>query len=540
MSAEAKHKVIIVGAGPGGLASSLLLAQSGIDVTIIEKEEMVGGRTHVWEKDGYKFDNGPTFFHFPEVIEEIFQAIGRDAHQDLGLIPIDPNYRLVFGAGGSIDATCDLDLMTERIREISGDENAEGFRRYIEDNRKKLSRSRVTLQTPWNSITNVFSRRALSAATVLRPWKSVASDLEQKFPDPRIRLAMSFQTKYLGMSPFHAPSLFTILSYLEYAHGVFHAEGGLGQISERMANIAREMGVEIRLGEKVEEMIFESEKSRTITGVRTSQGVYNADKVVVNADFATAMKGLVPDSKRKKWSNKKLDKKGYSCSTFMLYLGVDKLYADQPHHQIYAAEDYETNLDAIVNGDVPWQDPSIYVQNASVTDSTMAPDGHSTLYVLVPVPNMKHDIDWDSIKYEYRDAILKQMEKLGFKDVEKHIKSETIVTPKDWGERSIYRGAVFNLAHNIPQMLWMRPNNRFEEFDNVYIVGGGTHPGSGLPTIYESGRISSKLICADLGIVPDWNGVETWFPQMRLPKALRKKKRISGSQINAPPQGTPS
>ena len=131
MSADSQHKVIIVGAGPGGLATSLLLAQSGIDVTIIEKEEMVGGRTHVWEKDGYRFDNGPTFFHFPEVIEQIFQAIGRDAHHDLGLIPIDPNYRLVFGAGGSIDATCDLDLMTERIREISGDMNAEGFRRYI-------------------------------------------------------------------------------------------------------------------------------------------------------------------------------------------------------------------------------------------------------------------------------------------------------------------------------------------------------------------------------------------------------------------------
>ena len=447
---------------------------------------------------------------------------------------------MVFGAGGSIDATSDLDLMTERIRELSGDENAEGFRHYIEDNRKKLNRSRLTLQSPWNSFTNVFSRRALSAATVLRPWKSVASDLEQKFPDPRIRLAMSFQTKYLGMSPFHAPSLFTILSYLEYAHGVFHAEGGLGQISVRMADIAREMGVEIRLGEKVEEMLFESEKSRTITGVKTSQGTYLADKVVVNADFATAMKGLVPDSKRKKWSNKKLDKKGYSCSTFMLYLGVDKLYAEQPHHQIYAAEDYESNLDAIVNGDVPWEDPSVYVQNASVTDPTMAPEGHSTLYVLVPVPNMKHDIDWDSIKDDYRDVIISQMEKLGFKDVEKHIKSETIVTPKDWGERSIYRGAVFNLAHNIRQMLWMRPNNRFEEFDNVYIVGGGTHPGSGLPTIYESGRISSKLICADLGIVPDWNGVDTWFPSMRLPKSIRRNKRTTGSQINVPPQGTPS
>ncbi len=540
MSAENKHKVIIVGAGPGGLASSLLLAKSGIDVTIIEKEEMVGGRTHVWEKDGYRFDNGPTFFHFPEVIEEIFQAIGRDAHEDLKLIPVDPNYRLVFGAGGHIDATCDLELMTERIRELSGDKNAEGFKKYIKDNRKKLDRARDSLQSPWNSITNLFSRRAMSVATVLKPWRSVATDLQKSFPDPRVRLAMSFQTKYLGMSPFHAPSLFTILSYLEYAHGVYHAAGGLGEISERMANIAREMGVEIRLGEKVEEMIFENEKSKAIKGVRTSQGTYLADKVVVNADFATAMKGLVPDSRRKKWSNKKLDKKGYSCSTFMLYLGVDKLYAEQPHHQIYAAEDYEANLDAIVNGDVPWGDPSIYVQNACVTDPEMAPEGHSTLYVLVPVPNMKHDIEWDDIKHEYRDLILAQMEKLGFDNLEEHIVSETIVTPKDWGERSIYRGAVFNLAHTIPQMLWMRPNNRFEEFENVYIVGGGTHPGSGLPTIYESGRISSKLICADLGIVPDWNGVDTWFPSMRLPKSIRKKKKLSGAQINEPAHGTPS
>jgi len=521
MSDDAKPKVIIVGAGPGGLASALLLAKSGIDVTILEKENFVGGRTHVWEKDGFKFDNGPTFFHFPEIIEEIFQAIGRDAHKDLGLIPIDPNYRLVFGAGGYIDATCDLELMTERVRELSGEVNAKGFQKYIEDNRKKLNRAKSTLQTPWNSITNVFSKRAFSAATVLRPWRSVATDLQRIFPDPRIRLAMSFQTKYLGMSPFHAPSLFTILSYLEYAHGVFHTEGGLGAISERMAEIAKEMGVKIQLGEKVEEIVFEG-NSKKVSGVRTAQDVYTADKIVVNADFATAMKGLVPDKRRKKWSNKKLEKKGYSCSTFMLYLGMDKLYDQQPHHQIYAAKDYESNLDAIVGGDVPWEDPSIYVQNACVTDNTLAPEGKSTLYVLVPVPNTKHDIDWNSMKMEYRDIVIRQMEKLGFEDVEEHIVSETIVTPDDWGERSIYRGAVFNLTHNITQMLWMRPNNRFEEFENVYIVGGGTHPGSGLPTIYESGRISSKLICADLGIVPDWNGVDTWFPTVRKPKSIRK------------------
>ena len=295
----------------------------------------------------------------------------------------DPSYRLVFGKGGSIDTTCNLEAMTERVRELSGDKDAEGFKRYITVNRKKLNRSRGCLQTPWKGPSDLLSKRAVSAATVLKPWASVASDLERLFEDERVRLAMSFQTKYLGMSPFHAPSLFTILAFLEYEHGIFHAKGGLGSITARMGEIAKEMGVRFELETEVEEVMIEG---KTIQGLRTKNVDYLAEKVIMNADFAHAMTTMIPNQKRKKWSDEKLQNKSYSCSTFMLYLGVDKLY-NEPHHQIYASADYKNSLEDIDNHRIPWKDPSIYVQNACITDPSMAPDGQSTLYVLVPVPN---------------------------------------------------------------------------------------------------------------------------------------------------------
>ena len=344
---------------------------------------------------------------------------------------------------------------------------------------------------------------------------------------------MSFQTKYLGMSPFHAPSLFTILAFLEYEHGIFHARGGLGSITPKLAKIAEGFGAKIRTSTPVKELIYEG---KNVVGVKLENETIYADKVVVNADFAHAMTTLVPDEKRKKWSNKKLEKKGYSCSTYMLYLGMDKTYPDMPHHQIYASQRYEENLNDITNHKITWDDPSLYVQNACVTDPDMAPEGCSTLYVLVPVPNQHESINWEEIKDEYRDIVIKQMAKLGYDDVADHIVSETIVTPDDWGASDIYRGAVFNLTHNLGQMLWRRPQNRFEEAKNLYIVGGGTHPGSGLPTIFESARISSKLICADLGLDPDWNGVSNWFQDVKKPK-VKAKDSVSANRNQATGEG---
>jgi len=524
MSKPNQPTVAIIGAGPGGLASALLLAKSGVKVTVFERSKEVGGRNKVFERDGYKFDLGPTFFHYPEVIEDIFKAIGLDAHEELKLQRLDINYRLVFGQGGIL-STSNVEEMCERITELSGEKNATAFRKYLEDNRKKLTYSKECLQEPWFGLSDLVSKRAIRVSKVLRPQRSVAKDLMKLFDDDRLMLAMSFQTKYLGMSPFNCPSLFTMLAFLEYEYGIFHPLGGLGNVSARMGEIARDMGVEFRMEEAVTEVIMDK---KVIKGVVTKNGPFYADKVVMNADFAQGMTTLFPDKIRKKWSNKKIDSKKYSCSTFMLYLGVNKKFDDLPHHQIYASENYVGNLEDIEKHHrLTWDDPSVYVQNACVTDPQMAPEGCSTVYALIPVSHIHENIDCNKEKGPFRDRILDQIEtKLGFEGLREHIVSELVITPEDWGEHC-YRGAVFNLAHGLDQMLWKRPKNEFDEIKNLYLVGGGTHPGSGLPVIYESARISSKLLLDSLGIRPDWNGVDTWFNS--------RKRRSSPSTASIKP-----
>lgn len=496
-------KVVIVGAGPGGLAAAMQAAYAGAQVTLLEKQSQVGGRTTVVEQDGFRFDLGPTFFLYPRVLSEIFASIGRDMWKEVPMRRLDPQYRVTFGAGGKIDATPDIDEMERQIAALSP-KDAGGLTRYMRDNRIKLEKFRPILESPFERLRDLAKLRFLPAARWLRPWRSLADELGTYFTDPRLLIAFSFQSKYLGMSPFRCPSLFSILSFLEYEYGVYHPYGGCGRVSERMAEIARELRVDIRLNEAVTGFEFEG---RRPTSVKTQQGSYDCDSVVINADFAEAMKKLVPNQLRRRWTDEKLSQKRFSCSTFMLYLGIRGTYDNLPHHSIHIAKDYEQNLREIEQDFVLPQDPSFYVQNACVTDPSLAPKGHSTLYILVPVPHQepsskKSGVVWDEkTRQNYRALTLKQLRQIGLDDVEQRIVSERMVTPADWqAQYSIYRGATFNLAHGLDQMLHRRPHNRFEDLEGVYLVGGGTHPGSGLPVIYESSRITCKQMLPDLGL----------------------------------------
>jgi phytoene desaturase len=333
---------------------------------------------------------------------------------------------------------------------------------------------------------------------ILKPWRSLDAELGTFFSDERIRLAFTFQSKYLGMSPFRCPSLFSILSFLEYEHGVYHPVGGCGAVSGAMARIAQDMGVEIRYGEPVEGLEF---AGRRIAAVRTGSGTHAADATVVNADFARSMTRLVPDRLRRRWSDKKIASRRFSCSTFMLYLGIEGRYDDVAHHNIYLSENYRENLADIEHRHVLSRDPSMYVQNACVTDPTLAPRGSSTLYLLIPVTHRHANVDWRVEGPRYREVALDQMERIGIRGVRDRIRYEKMLTPDDWQEGyEIYRGATFNLSHDLGQMLHMRPHNRFEDVERMYLVGGGTHPGSGLPVIYSSARITTDLLLDDLGV----------------------------------------
>jgi phytoene desaturase len=483
--------VNIIGAGPGGLAAAMLLAKAGARVRVFERANQVGGRTTSIEADGFTFDAGPTFFLYPSVLEEIFAACGRDLHAEVKMVRLDPQYRIIFGAGGELRATPDPVEMERQIAALSP-RDAGSFQRFMTENRRKLELFDPCLRSPFGSWRDVLNLRMLKLLPLLRPHRSVHHELGRYFTDPRVRLAFTFQAKYLGMSPFKCPSLFSILSFIEYEYGIFHPIGGCATVTKAMARVATELGAEIRTGEPVTGLLLDG---RCVRGVRTATGEHRADATVLNADFARFMSKLVPDHLRRKWSNARIAKKRYSCSTFMLYLGIEGECPELDHHNIFIARDYERNVGDIEDRHVLTDDPSFYVANPSKTDPTMAPPGTSALYVLLPVTHVHPNVDWSVERARYRAVALKQLEKVGLTNVEKRIRVERACTPADWENRfEIYRGATFNLSHTLRQMLHLRPKNAFDELDDLYLVGGSTHPGSGLPVIFESARITSRLL----------------------------------------------
>lgn len=488
--------VVVVGAGPGGLATAMMLRASGARVTVLERGDDVGGRTGAIRQDGFTFDVGPTFFLYPDVLREIFSACGRNLDDEVDLIRLDPMYRLQFDDGTTFEATPDVERLSREVARIDP-EDAKKVAPYLAENADKFGRFTPLLQRPFHNLASMIKADMVRALPLFRPWLTVDQDLRRWFKNPDVRLAFSFQSKYLGMSPFKCPSLFTIVAHVEYGFGVYHPRGGCNELPRAMARVAREMGVDIRLSEPVRELTFQG---RRATGAVTDQGSYRADAVVVNGDFATVMQKIVPDRLRRRWTDKKIAAKKYSCSTFMLYLGIEGEFPDMHHHTIYLSSDYLQNIREIDAGEAP-DDPTIYVQNGSVTDPTLAPEGHSALYVLVPVGNLSGGVDWETLAPIYREKILKRLERLCGHDIRPRIRTEIMFTPEDWqAQAAVFRGATFNLAHNLGQMLHWRPRNRFEDIDGVYLTGGGTHPGSGLPTIFESAKIASKLAAADLDL----------------------------------------
>ncbi|TFD99262.1 phytoene desaturase family protein [Jeotgalibacillus salarius] len=486
------RSIAIIGAGPGGLAAAMLLASKGCKVNVYEKHPFVGGRNSSFTMNGYTFDVGPTFLSMPEIAEEIFEETGKNLHDYVDLIELPMMYELVF-KDKRVKMYRDPDKMKQQIKTyFPGDEA--GYDHFMSDTRKKMDALRPILQNKMDRYTDYLSLRVLKALPQLSLGKSLYDVLSKYFNHEELKLGFTFQAKYLGMSPWECPGAFSILSFMEHEYGIFHPKGGVNQLSKAMAKAAEELGATIHLGDGVKKLHINQQKE--VTGFELESGVQvKADEVVINGDVSHVMTNLVDDSQLKKFSAKRLNEKKYSCSTFMIYLGVDQVY-DLPHHTISFAEDYKKNVEEIMQTQLLSDDPSIYIQNASVTDSTLAPDGKSALYILAPVPNNLSGLDWEEHEETFRNLVLDSIEaKTEFKNIRDHIEVERIISPKHWElDFNVFKGATFSMGHQLSQMMALRPHNKFEELERTWLVGGGTHPGSGLPTILESARITSTLL----------------------------------------------
>lgn len=491
MKEEKRKRVIVIGSGPGGLSSAMILANNGFEVEVFEKKEVIGGRNSSFKLDDFTFDLGPTFLMMPQVVDEVFDLADEKTMDYLDLRKLDPMYRLYFGDGVDFDVFSDDEKFKKEIVKISP-EDALNYDIYMKREKVKFERTYHCLKVPYTKLYHYLRPELLKAMPVMDLHTSVYGVLKRYFKEEKVRLAMTFQAKYLGMSAWDCPGAFTMISYIEHAFGIFHPIGGVNMLSKKMAEVATKKGAKINFKKSVKEILLDGKKA---VGILTEDGekIY-ADFVIMNADFGDGISKMIKNQNRPSWSDNKLKKSRYSCSTLMFYWGLNKKY-DLPHHNIIFAKDYKKNIAEIFDGE-KITDPSFYLQNACVTDETLAPSGKSTFYVLVPVPNLDTDIDWEVEFKIIKERVLEKIaDRLGVKDIKDAIEVERIIKPTEWkDEYAVFKGGVFNLAHNLKQMLYLRPHNIFDDIKNLYIVGGGTHPGSGLPTILESGRIASDMI----------------------------------------------
>lgn len=486
-----QKKIAIVGAGPGGLTAAMVLAGHGYSVEVFEKEGEVGGRNGQIDVDGFRFDIGPTFLMMKFVLDKAFAEAGAKSDEELHFQPLDPMYRLLF-EDFALDVSSDRARMREQIAEhFPGEED--GLDRFFERERERFEHIYACLEHDYSHLSDMLRPSFFRAMRYIPFGRTIFEYLGNYFGPEKLRLSFTFQSKYLGMSPWECPGFFVILPYIEHAFGIYHVEGGLSEISRAMARVAERNGAVIHCQTPVRQLLVED---GSVRGVELADGRrVKADETIINADFGHAMRRLVPPGAVRKYTAEKLARKKFSCSTFMLYLGLDRTYPEMKHHTIVFASNYQKNTQEIFSTRQLSDDISFYIRNDQVTDTTVAPEGKAGIYVLVPVPNQSSGIDWETEKAGFRELVLDKIAaRTPMGDLRPHIVAERVITPADWDSSGVFQGATFNLAHTMNQMLYFRPHNQFEELENCYLVGGGTHPGSGLPTIYQSGLIAAHLI----------------------------------------------
>jgi phytoene desaturase len=494
-----KPTALVIGAGIGGIATAARLAKNGYDVTVLEKESTPGGRCNQIIREGHRFDIGPTLFLMPEIWEETFAALGERLSDHLQLKRIDPTYKVHFDDGLQLELTSDIGKMQTQLEKV--DKTAfTGFLNYIAEGSKhyKMSVEKFVGRNFYN-IFEYFSLRNLPLLFQLKALKKHYANTSRFFKDERLKAAFTFQNMYLGLSPYDAPATYSLLQYTELAEGVWYPMGGMYAGIQALVKIAEKLGVKFMFNAPVKKLNVEGSR---VTGVHLRDGrAFTADIFVGNADLPYIYKELLPENNEAK----KLDKKLYTCSTIMFYWGVDKAYPQIAHHNVFLGGDYKASFDQIFNDHTLPKVPSFYVHAPARTDKAAAPRGQETLYVLVPVGHLdaRSRQDWEAMVNRARETVFARLAKeMGATDLREHIKFEIAYWPPVWKDRfNLEKGAAFGLSHNFWQVGYLRPQNRHKEFKNLYFAGASTHPGTGLPIVLLSARLTTERILKEAGTI---------------------------------------
>jgi phytoene desaturase len=490
-----QKSVIIIGAGLGGIAAAARLAQHGLHVTVLEKNDVPGGRCDRLSREGHHFDTGPTLLIMPHVYEAEFAALGASWLELLDLQRVDPTYRLVFDDGSALALSSDMKAMHDQLENLEPG-SFQGFLRYMDEGHRHYYQAMQHLVgRDFRTAGEFFNLRNLPLLFSLHPLSKHYSHVTAYFKTPRLKSAFTFQDVYMGLSPFEAPATFSMMPYTEIAHGVWYPRGGMYRVVEALVEIAQQAGVEFAYNTEVDHIDLNGTHAKGVTLIDGQH--LAADVVLANADLPYVYQNLLPASEQAK----SLSRKRYSCSVISFFWGVDRPYPQLGPHTLFLADDYRENFDEIIGELTLPTNPSLYVHAPTRLDPAMAPAGEDTLIAILPVGHLseRNDQDWKALIQDARQAVFRRLGLLGITDLEVHVKFETCFTPPSWRKRyNLVKGSTHGLCHNLMQLGYLRPGNRHAHYHNLYFTGSSTHPGTGMPTALISARLAAQRILDDL------------------------------------------
>ncbi|WP_225007407.1 phytoene desaturase [Novosphingobium percolationis] len=489
-------KACVIGAGFGGLALAIRLQSAGIETTVIEARDKPGGRAYFWERDGFTFDAGPTVITDPPCLQELWALNGHRMEDDVELMPVSPFYRLNWADGTNFDYSNDESALRAEIAKISPRDVA-GYEAFVDYAAGVFEEGYVKLgAVPFLDFASMI--KAAPALAKYQAWRSVYSIVSKYMEHEKLREAFSFHTLLVGGNPMQTSAIYALIHKLEKDGGVWWAKGGTNRLIDGMVRHFQRIGGTVRLGDPVTKI---QSLGNRVTGVETRSGWQsNFDAVASNGDLMHTYRDLLSTSTHAQRQAKALKRKKFSPSLFVVHFGIEGTWPGIPHHMILFGPRYKGLLDDIYTHGVLPEDFSIYLHHPTVTDPSMAPEGMSTFYALVPVANMgKLPVDWEQIGPLLEKRILDEVGRRLIPDIHSRIVTKFHYAPSDFAtDLSAHLGSAFSLEPLLTQSAWFRAHNRDDAIPNLYLVGAGTHPGAGIPGVVGSAKATAKLMLEDL------------------------------------------
>ena len=485
-------KVIVIGAGIGGLCTAIRLLNKGYDVTILEKEQRIGGKVNIKIKYEARFDLTASILMTPEIYTDIFSEVGKNYKDYFQMIKIDPIYQVNYYDKTKYNYYSDIGKMIDALENIEEGLSIQYLEFLTKSFEKYLNSKNYFLDNPMINKEEILNIEAIKKFLELKPFTTTNNYLKGIIKNQYLLNYLIFQSMYIGINPYKNSSLYTLIPAISHIYGLWYIKGGFYSYIEALSKLILELGGKIYVNTEVEEILI---KKNIAIGVRTNKGNYKSDIIVCNADYPYAVTNLIKNK-----DYKKIEKQDYSCSVFIIYLGLNKEYKDLQVHNIYIGKNFKGNIQDVFKGKLP-KHPSLYLYYPSKIDKTISGQFKSILNIMIRVPNLKDgNIKWnkETIK-KFRNIIIKELKSInGLENIENDILYESYLTPVQLKYKfNSYNGAAFGLSHKLNQAAYFRPHIKDGTIKGLYYIGSSTHPGNGVSVIIEGTKILVDEICKE-------------------------------------------